>query len=88
MQEKALEKNTASALRNLLIQEVKKFIVCLDHSPTEELQEMKHYLTNILNLITEKEREEITPIPWGKNSTPIAKNHTQSDSLNGITPDL
>jgi len=86
--DKALEKNSASALRNLLIEEIKKFIVCLDHGSTEELQKMKLHLRHIFDLITEKEREEIIPISWGKNSTSVIKNSTQPDSINGNTTDL
>jgi hypothetical protein len=60
--EKALEELSASALRNLLIEEIKKFILFLDNSPTEELVQMKGKLRTISNLIAEKEREERIPL--------------------------
>ena len=66
---KALEELSASALRNLLIEEVKKFIVALDNDTTDELDQKKLQLRKILNLITEKEKKEIIPLVWGKNST-------------------
>ena len=65
--EKALEELSVSALRNLLIEEVKKFISCLDYSPTEELVQMKGKMRMIFDLIAEKEREERIPLVWGKN---------------------
>ncbi len=67
--EKTLEELSASALRNLLIEEVKRFIISLDYSSIEELQELKLHLKNIFDLITEKERLEMIPLTWGKNST-------------------
>ncbi|HEX9513679.1 MAG TPA: hypothetical protein VF939_24475 [Puia sp.] len=92
--EKALEKLPASALRNLLIEEIKKFIVGLDHSSTEELQEMKLHLRKIFDLITEKEKAEGIPLSWGKNSTslaensPISGNSPKNDLTDGMMPDL
>jgi len=59
---------SAHALRRLLIREVEKFIKCLDSGSIEELQLMKGNLKNILNLLTEKEQQEMAPIFWGKNS--------------------
>ena len=56
--EKALEELSASALRNLLIEEVKKFIVALDNDTTDELDRKKFQLRKIFNLITEKEKKE------------------------------
>ena len=67
--EKALEELSASALRNLLIEEVKKFIVALDNDTTDELDRKKLQLRKIFNLITEKEKKENIPLIWGKNST-------------------
>ena len=67
--EKALEELSASALRNLLIEEVKKFIVALDNDPTDELDRRKSRLRKIFNLIREKEQKENIPLIWGKNST-------------------
>ena len=67
--EKALEELSASALRNLLIEEVKKFIVALDNDPTDELDRKKFQLRKIFILIREKEQKENIPLIWGKNST-------------------
>lgn len=67
--EKSLEELSASALRNLLIEEVKKFISCLEHGSTAELHEMKLHLRKIFDLIADKEQEENLPLIWGKNST-------------------
>ena len=86
--EKTLEELSASALRNLLIEEVKKFILCLDYSPTEELVQMKGKLRMIFDLITEKEREESTPLVWGKNSTQPAKDNPLADHIIKIISDL
>jgi hypothetical protein len=77
---KVLEELSASALRNLLIEEIKKFIVSLDHSSSEDLQEMKLHLKNIFELITEKEREENAPLHGGKSSTMYKKSGQKSDS--------
>lgn len=79
--EKALDELSASALRNLLIEEIKKFILSLDHGSTEELQAMKLHLRNIFDLLVEKERKEIAPLVWGKNSTQKASKEPQLDSL-------
>jgi len=35
------------------------------------LKMKKSYLTEILNMITEKERQEMEPLEWGKNSTSL-----------------
>jgi hypothetical protein len=67
--EKALEELSASNLRNLLIEEVKKFIIALDSDPTHELEQRKRHLRKIFVLITEKEKKEMIPLVWGKNST-------------------
>ena len=67
--EKALEELSSFALRNLLIEEVKKFTLALDCSSTEELQAMKDRLRLIFNLIEHKEKEELQPLPWGKKSS-------------------
>jgi hypothetical protein len=66
---KALEELSASALRNLLIEEIKKFIVALDNDTTDELDQKKLQLRKIFTLIREKEQKEKTPLIWGKNST-------------------
>ena len=57
--EKAPKELSASALRKLLIVEVERFITSLDHGSTEELQEKKDRLKEILHSLTEKERAEI-----------------------------
>jgi hypothetical protein len=69
--ENALDQLSASALRKLLIAEVQVFIKYLDDGSLEELKKKKIYLTEILHLITEKERQEMAPLEWGKNSTPL-----------------
>jgi hypothetical protein len=85
--EKALEELSASALRNLLIEEVKKFILYLDHGPILELVQMKYRLRKIYELIAEKEREEEKPLAWGKNSTQPLKN-SPPESIDKIISDL
>jgi hypothetical protein len=84
--EKALEELSASALHKLLIEEVNKFIVCLDHGPIAELVQMKYRLRKIFDLIAEKEREENSPIVWGKNSTQPA-NDPQSEFIKRLLSD-
>jgi hypothetical protein len=79
--EKALEELSASNLRNLLIEEVKKFIIALDNDPTHELERRKVYLRKIFVLITEKEKKEMIPLVWGKNST-NPRTSSQVDSTN------
>lgn len=69
-----LDELSASALRNLLIEEVKKFTLALDGSPTAELQAMKYRLRRIFDLIAEKEKAESKPLIWGKNSPPTPGN--------------
>ena len=66
---KALKELSASTLRHLLIEEINKFIVCLDTGSTEELQQMKSRLREILELLNEKEMKEMAPLVWGKNSS-------------------
>ena len=66
--EKPLEDLSASSLRNLLIEEVKAFVKCLDSSATQELEEKRKRLISIFHLITEKEKKETIPLVWGKNS--------------------
>ena len=66
--EKAPKELSASALRKLLIVEVERFITSLDHGSTEELQEKKDRLKEILHSLTEKERAEMSRILWGKNT--------------------
>jgi len=61
--EKSLNELSAWALRRLLIEDVRKFIKCLDRGSTEELQQMKLRLREIFDLLTEKERHEIVSIP-------------------------
>lgn len=66
---KALKDLSASTLRHLLIEEINKFIICLDTGSTEELQQLKLQLREILDLLNEKEKKEMAPLVWGKNST-------------------
>ncbi|HEX9512859.1 MAG TPA: hypothetical protein VF939_20355 [Puia sp.] len=86
--EKVLEELSASALRNLLIDEVKKFIICLDDSSTEELERMKLHLKRVFDLITEKERAEEIPLTWGKNSSQTARGNPSSGSISGMISNL
>jgi hypothetical protein len=85
---KALEDLSVSALRNLLIEEVKKFIICLDGSPTDELVQMKGRLRMIFDLIARKERDERSTLVWGKNSAQPAKKDLQADPIRKILSDL
>jgi len=66
---KPLKDLSASILRHLLIEEINKFIICLDTGSTEELQQMKTQLREILDLLNEKEKKEMAPLAWGKNSS-------------------
>jgi hypothetical protein len=56
--EKPLEELSASTLRNVLIEEIKKFILSLDHGSIAELEQMKLRLRRILDLLLEKEQDE------------------------------
>jgi len=76
--EKTLEDLPASTLRNLLIEEVKRFIVCLDKDTTEELEQMKAYLRKIYDLISIKEKEETALLVWGKNSLKMDSRETKA----------
>lgn len=69
LMEKAPKELSASALRKLLIVEVQKFISSLDYGSTEELQQKKDRLKEILHSLTEKERHEMARILWGKNTS-------------------
>lgn len=64
-----LSELSAHTLRRLLIKEVEKFIKCLDNGNVEELQLMKAHLKDIYSVLSEKERQEMAPILWGKSST-------------------
>jgi hypothetical protein len=74
--EMVLKQLLTSTLRNLLIEEVKLFILALDSSSTDELQVMKDRLKQIFELIRQREQDEVKPLAWGR-STPDA---TGSDS--------
>jgi hypothetical protein len=76
--EKALEELSASTLHNLLIEEVNRFIVCLDKDTTEELEQMKARLREIYDLISIKEKEEASPLVWGKNSLKMDSRATKA----------
>jgi hypothetical protein len=66
--EKALIQLSASALRNLLIQETRAFIECLDNGTPEELDARKLRLQEIHEVLDEKERKEMEPIAWSRRS--------------------
>ena len=66
--EKALEKLSASSLRHLLIKEIIDFTGCLELGSTEELEKKKLQLKEILNVLKQKEQEEMAHLKWGKNS--------------------
>lgn len=77
--EKALVQLSASALRNLLIQETRAFIECLDNGTPEELNARKLRLQDIHEVLDEKERKEMEPIIWGRHSAkPAPPNSEQS----------
>jgi hypothetical protein len=67
--EKPLKELSASTLRRLLIMEVNRFIACLDNGNAEELIQIKFRLREILDLLGEKEYQEISSIVLGKNSS-------------------
>lgn len=75
---------SANSLRILLIKEVEKFIKCLDSGNLEELALMKSHLKEILNQLSEKEKKEMEPILWGKNSTNLPE---LLKELNLLPPD-
>jgi hypothetical protein len=77
--EKALTEHSASALRILLIKEIRDFIERLDHDSAEDLQKMKNRLKEIFNILTEKEQLEMAPILWGKNSSKNSPDSSQPD---------
>lgn len=66
--EKALNKLTASSLRDLLNAEIRSFIDCLDYGTMEELHERKARLKEIYELLAEKELIEMSPLIWSRNS--------------------
>jgi hypothetical protein len=57
--EKPLKDLSASTLRRLLIKEINVFIESLDTGSTDELQQKKHRLTQIFDLLKEKEHNEM-----------------------------
>lgn len=67
--EKALVQLSASTLRNLLIQETRAFIECLDNGTPEELHARKLRLQEIHDVLDEKERKEMEPIVWSRHSS-------------------
>ena len=72
--EKPLKDLSASTLRQLLIEEINVFIKSLDAGSSDELQQKKDRINEILDLLKEKENNE-TPLNWGKsskNNAPIA----------------
>jgi hypothetical protein len=67
--EKPLEQLSATVLRKLLITEVKTFIACLETVSPEKLQEMRDRLIAIYKVLAEKEKIEMLPLVWGRNSS-------------------
>jgi predicted ABC-class ATPase len=68
-----LEKYTTTALRRLFIEETKRFILLLEHSPTEDLREVRENLRHIYELLSVREAREKRILIWGKNSTKVQK---------------
>jgi len=64
-----LKQLSANALRNLLIQETRAFIECLDTGNSELLNARRLRLKEIHELIDEKELLHSSPLRWGKNSS-------------------
>ena len=50
---------SGSALRKLMVRELKQFILLLDNGTTEELEFQKAYLSDIFARLSQKEQEEI-----------------------------
>jgi len=67
--EKAISELSASTLRNLLNEEIRSFIDCLDNGSIEELEKKKEKLKEIFKQLTEKELLEMAPIIWGRHSS-------------------
>ena len=84
--ENALENKSVSALRNLLIEEVKSFIGRLDDAPTAELDARRLRLRTMFDLITEKEENERRPLAWGKNSAQTANSISHFDAESEVIP--
>jgi len=82
--EKPLEELSASNLRTLLIEEVKLFIQGLENGSSQELQQKRTRLISIFHLLTEKEKLEMAPLVWGKNS---AKFNGEAASQSDLQPE-
>jgi len=54
-----LSELSGSALRKLMIEELRQFILLLDTGTPEELQRQKDYLTEIFARLSYKEQEEL-----------------------------
>jgi len=67
--EKAISELSASTLRNLLIEEIRIFIDCLDNDSIDDLEKKKEKLREIFTQLTEKELLEMTPIIWGRSTS-------------------
>jgi hypothetical protein len=67
--EQELEKFTATALRQLLFLETRKFLDTLEHASSKDLEEHRIYLKFIFDLIEKKDNKQIASFKWGKNST-------------------
>lgn len=67
--EKAISELSASTLRNLLIEEIRIFIDCLDNDSIDDLEKKKEKLREIFTQLTEKELLEMAPIIWGRSTS-------------------
>jgi len=79
--EKELDKLTAFALRGLLIDETKKFVDRLEHTPLENLIEQRKYLRRIYELFVEKENMGKAILQWGRNSTKLVKDDPDAAAI-------
>ena len=79
--EKPFDTLSASALRTLLIDEVKSFVECLDKASQDVLQGKRTQLIAIYKAVTEKEQLEMIPLLLGKNSTTMEKNNNFPQSM-------
>ncbi len=82
--QKDLEKFSTTDLRRMLINEIKRFIFCLEFNAVEELEEMRTFIKHIFDVLEEKENKEKAPLNWGKNSTQFGNDDLQSHSIDEI----
>ena len=78
--EKDLEKFSTTSLRSLFIEETKVFILLLEHGSTSAISENRHYLKQIFDLITERERKEQAILHWGKNTSKLEQDESRPNS--------